>query len=467
MNIKRHPLNGRNFEYFSEDPDLAGEMAKAYIGGLQGGGVGACLKHFCCNNLEYDRLNQSSEVDERTLRELYYLPFEIACEAQPVSLMCSYNRINGTFGAEYAKGFALLRGEFGFRGAIVSDWSAVRDRTASAAAGLDLEMPFNGENYRKLCEDYRRGALSDAALDACAQRVLDLVYRCKEMRQGKKPARTDKERRAAARRIAAEGMVLLKNNGVLPLQAGGSAALSGCYARPDTCGMLRGGGSSAVNRGEEKFNLPARLAERGTEVRYEGAFRYDEVESFGQSARRAALLAAECDCSIVCVGLGEKFEREGADRETARLPAVQERAILESAKSNPNTVVVVFAGLMLLVYGSSSISRGIRSGSNADLVLGIVMAVVGLLLVIATGRMTAILLVVMALFIMALGVLAIVSNLDAGSRKRNTALVVGIALIIVGVVLLAYPGATTETMMVAVGVVMVVVSLLSLYSYMR
>ena len=131
------------------------------------------------------------------------------------------------------------------------------------------------------------------------------------------------------------------------------------------------------------------------------------------------------------------------------------------------SIVVVFAGVMLLVYGSSSISRGIRSGSNADLVLGIVMAVVGLLLVIATGRMTAILLVVMALFIMALGVLAIVSNLDAGKRRRNTALVVGIALIIVGVVLLAYPGATTETMMVAVGVVMVVVSLLSLYSYMR
>ena len=165
VNIKRHPLNGRNFEYFSEDPVLAGEMAKAYIGGLQGGGVGACLKHFCCNNLEYDRLNQSSEVDERTLRELYYLPFEIACEAQPVSLMCSYNRINGTFGAEYAKGFALLRGEFGFRGAIVSDWSAVRDRTASAAAGLDLEMPFNGENYRKLCEDYRH---SMPARSACS-----------------------------------------------------------------------------------------------------------------------------------------------------------------------------------------------------------------------------------------------------------------------------------------------------------
>lgn len=130
-------------------------------------------------------------------------------------------------------------------------------------------------------------------------------------------------------------------------------------------------------------------------------------------------------------------------------------------------VVVIFAGVMLMVYGSSSISRGIRSNSNADMILGVVMAVVGLLLVIATGRMTSILIIVMALFLMALGVLAIVTNLDAGNRRRNTALVVGIVMIIVGVVLLAYPGATTETMMIIIGVVLIVVSLLSLYSYMR
>lgn len=131
------------------------------------------------------------------------------------------------------------------------------------------------------------------------------------------------------------------------------------------------------------------------------------------------------------------------------------------------SVVVIFAGVMLMVYGSSSISRGIRSNSNADMILGVVMAVVGLLLVIATGRMTSILIIVMALFLMALGVLAIVTNLDAGNRRRNTALVVGIVMIIVGVVLLAYPGATTETMMIIIGVVLIVVSLLSLYSYMR
>ena len=171
VNIKRHPLNGRNFEYFSEDPVLAGEMAKAYIEGVQGGGVGVCLKHFCCNNLEYDRLHQSSDVDDRTLHEIYYAPFAIACEAKPVSVMCSYNRINGTYASEYKQGFDYLRRECGFDGAIFSDWDAVRDRAAAARAGLDLEMPFNQDNYEKLCADYRAGKLPDEELDACVQRV--------------------------------------------------------------------------------------------------------------------------------------------------------------------------------------------------------------------------------------------------------------------------------------------------------
>lgn len=125
-NIKRHPLNGRNFEYFSEDPYLAGMMAKSYIEGVQTRGVGACLKHFCCNNLEYNRFEQSSEVDERTLREIYYVPFELACKAKPVSIMSSYNRVNGRYASENKKGFSVLRNEFGFDGAIYSDWEAVR-----------------------------------------------------------------------------------------------------------------------------------------------------------------------------------------------------------------------------------------------------------------------------------------------------------------------------------------------------
>lgn len=344
VNIKRNPLNGRNFEYFSEDPYLAGKMAKSYIEGVQGRGVGVCLKHFCCNNLEYDRLHQSSDVDERTLREIYYKPFEIACEAKPVSVMCSYNRINGTYAAEYKQGFNVLREEFGFDGAIFSDWGAVRDRTASAKAGLDLSMPVCEEHVRKLRADYAAGRLSDEELDACAQRVLNLIVRCKKMRAGKEVVRTARERAEVAKEIAAEGMVLLKNDGLLPLDGIKRASVSGCFAKPDTIEMLRGGGSAGVEWLDKTFDIPAALEKRGYAVAYEGAFRYDGVESFHQNARTALLNAAESEVAVVCVGTGNPVEYEAGDRKTLRLPDVQERAILETAEQNENTVVIVFAG---------------------------------------------------------------------------------------------------------------------------
>lgn len=343
VNIKRHPLNGRNFEYFSEDPVLAGQMAKAYIEGVQGGGVGVCLKHFCCNNLEYDRLHQSSDVDERPLHEIYYAPFAIACEAKPVSVMCSYNRVNGTYASEYKQGFDYLRNACGFDGAIFSDWDAVRDRASAARAGLDLEMPFNQGNYEKLCADYRAGKLPDTALDACAQRVIDLVCRCKEMRKDARVRTSEAERATEARQIAAEGMVLLKNDGTLPLERGSAVMVGGCYAKPDTPDMIRGGGSACVVR-KDTFDLPARLAERGFSVRYEGAFRYDGVNSNVQNARTALEYAAESDVAIVCVGTGMPYEYEAGDRKTMRLQEVQERAIAEIAAQCERTVVVIFAG---------------------------------------------------------------------------------------------------------------------------
>ena len=344
VNIKRNPLNGRNFEYFSEDPYLAGTMAKNYIEGVQGQGIGVCLKHFCCNNLEYDRLHQSSDVDERTLRELYYRPFQIACEANPVSVMCSYNRINGTYAAEYRRGFDVLRNEFGFDGAIFSDWGAVRDRTASAKAGLDLSMPVCEDHYKKLHADYEAGRLTDEELNSCAQRVLDLIYRCKEMRRGKKAAITEKKRAEVSKKIAADGMVLLKNDGSLPFSGVKSVSVCGCFARPDTFEMLRGGGSAGVEWADKTFDIPAALEKRGYSVAYEGAFRYDGVESFSQNARAALLNAAKSDANIVCVGTGNPVEYEAGDRKTLRLPEVQERAILETAKQNENTIVIVFAG---------------------------------------------------------------------------------------------------------------------------
>ena len=344
VNIKRNPLNGRNFEYFSEDPYLAGTMAKSYIEGVQGRGAGVCLKHFCCNNLEYDRLHQSSDVDERTLREIYYKPFKIACEAKPVSVMCSYNRINGTYAAEYKRGFDVLRDEFGFDGAIFSDWGAVRDRTVSAKAGLDLSMPVCEEHFQKLRADYAAGRLTDEELDRCAQRVLDLIARCKKMRAGKRAETTEKKRAEVAKMIAAEGMVLLKNDGLLPLRGKKTVSVSGCFAKPDTIEMLRGGGSAGVEWLDKTFDLPAALGKRGYAVAYEGAFRYDGVESFHQNTRTALLNAAERDVAVVCVGTGNPVEYEAGDRRSLRLPDVQERAVLETAEQNENTVVIVFAG---------------------------------------------------------------------------------------------------------------------------
>lgn len=346
VNIKRDPRNGRNFEYFSEDPLLAGEMAESYIEGVQGRGIGVCLKHFCCNNLEYDRLHQSSDVDERTLRELYYRPFEIACRAHPVSVMCSYNRVNGVYASEYKKGFDVLRQEFGFDGAIISDWFAVRNRAASAMAGLDLEMPFSPENYEQLRADYAAGKLTDEALDACAQRVLDLIARCKEMQKGRSAKTTVSERRAAAMRVAAEGVVLLKNEGILPLAGAKRISVAGMYACPgkENLGMLAGGGSSCIVWSDPSFDIPQQLRMRGFTVSFEGAVGVDRPEFLRHDGRNALLNAAESDVNIVCVGTGNLVEYEDGDRKSLRLPAAQERLIRETAARNKHTVVIVFAG---------------------------------------------------------------------------------------------------------------------------
>lgn len=342
VNIKRDPLNGRNFEYFSEDPYLAGTMAESYIEGVQSRGVGVCLKHFCVNNLEYDRFHQTSDVDERTLREIYYVPFEIACKAKPVSVMCSYNRVNGTYASEYKKGFDVLRGEFGFDGAIISDWGSVRDRTKAAKAGLDIEMPFNEGNYQKLCNDYAEGKISDEELDACAQRVLDLAYRLNGMSQDKKPVTSEQQRLQASKEILSESIVLLKNDGVLPLSAGQKLFVCGVFAKAWPA-LLRGGGSACVHWTEENFDISAALEKRGFNVDYESAFFVKDVLAW-QNTRTAVLKAGRGDVNIVCVGTGEGTEYEGGDRESLRLPAVQEQAILDTAAQNPNTVVVLFAG---------------------------------------------------------------------------------------------------------------------------
>lgn len=342
VNVKRNPLNGRNFEYLSEDPLLAGTLAYEYIDGLQSKGVGACLKHYYVNNLEYNRLDQSSEVDERTLREIYLKSFELACEAKPISVMCAYNRINGVFASENEKGFRILREEFGFDGAVISDWGAVHDRAACAKAGLDLEMPYSEGNYNKLVADYKAGKIADEEVDACAERVLKLAERCEEMRRTRKVERTVEERFAVARKIAEEGIVLLKNDGILPLEKGQSIAVSGDFAAPGDSAKIAGGGSALVQWRGERFDLAKILGEKlGGEVRYARAF---WERGLICDARKAMTDAAECDVNVICAGTGAGIETEGRDREDMRLPKWEEESIRRLAEINPNTVVVLFAG---------------------------------------------------------------------------------------------------------------------------
>lgn len=348
VNIKRNPLNGRNFEYFSEDPYLAGTLAYEYIDGLQSHGVGACLKHYYANNLEYNRFEQSSEVDERTLREIYLKPFELACKAKPVSAMCAYNRINGIYASENKKGFDILRNEFGFDGVIYSDWEAVRNRTAAAKAGLDIEFPFSQKNYEALVADYKAGLLPEEDLDACVERILKLVYDCEELRKSRKKTKSKEERLEIAHKIALEGMVLLKNDGVLPLKKGVTVSVSGEFATPSRCGLVAGGGSAMVQWQGAFYNIPKLLSERlGCDVKYESGFCPKCIASNWQKPHIAIQNAAESDVAIVCAGTDSDIETEGSDRESMRLPSVQENMILETARRNENTVVVLFAGSAL------------------------------------------------------------------------------------------------------------------------
>lgn len=352
VNIKRSPLCGRNFEYFSEDPYLSGIMGKEYIEGMQGRGIGVCLKHFCANNLEYNRKEQTSDVDERTLREIYYKPFEIACEAKPVSIMCSYNRINGTRGSEYKKGFGVLRNEFGFDGAIISDWESVYDRAKSARAGLDLEMPYSEANYKKLVEDYKQGLISDEEIDRCARRVWEMILRCKEMREGKTAVSTCDQRLDVTQEILEEGIVLLKNNGVLPLKKGTSISTCGLYARPHhdpdrkRDDLLVGGGSASVTRSTPMCDFVTELEKQiGNSVVYEPAFQDIGIEPAYMRPGEAVTNAAISDVNIVFAGTGAKIEWESTDRTTMKLVGdAAERTILETAAVNPNTIVVLFAG---------------------------------------------------------------------------------------------------------------------------
>lgn len=342
VNIKRSPLCGRNFEYFSEDPYLAGTMAKAYIEGVQGTGLGTSLKHFCANNSEYDRNAISSEIDERTLREIYLAPFEIALQAKPTTVMCSYNLINGVYASE--NGYLLseiLRGEFGFDGLIVSDWGATHNAVRAAQATLDLTMPYAPEHIEALRAGYENGELTEAQIDERAGKVLGLIEKTKIERRA---TTTKPERHDIAVKAAKESIVLLKNEeNILPL-TGGKLLVAGLFGKLPPYG---GGGSSKVPTSYQPAPLTellsARLGERA-ELSYALAHDYGALGSSTQYATKVYQKAYGADVTLLCVGTNPQLEFEGGDREHLRLPQVYEDMILRTAKATENLVVIVYAG---------------------------------------------------------------------------------------------------------------------------
>lgn len=352
VNIKRTPLNGRNFEYFSEDPYLAGELAYEYVSGVQSKGVGTSVKHFAANNREYDRFYQSSELDDRTLHEIYLPAFARALEAKPWTVMCAYNLLNGVYCSEHKKLLdTILRGELGFEGVIVSDWGAVVDRAKSLKATLDLEMPHADGSFAVLKEAYARGFLTEEEIDASVDRLLALAEKAQKARPLRVVSHTKEERHEAAVRIAAEGAVLLKNGGALPLKDGERVLVCGKKAKT---GVYGGGGSSCVDSAFAPLPLDGLLQkENGTlDVRYCEGYFNDWGNLHGLFGLRAAAAEAErADKAIVVVGCDANTDCEGCDRTDLKLNPVAEDFIRAIAAAAKETVVVVYGGSAIDMSG--------------------------------------------------------------------------------------------------------------------
>jgi len=342
VNIKRSPLCGRNFEYYSEDPCLAGEAAAALIRGVQSKNVGTSIKHFAANNQEHRRMSTSSDMDERTMREIYLAPFERAVKtAKPWTVMCSYNRINGVYASENPLYLTdILRGEWDFDGYVMSDWGAVSDRVAGVAAGLDLEMPGSGGvNDRLIVEAVRSGRLDEAAVDRAAERILTINYRYLENAKPETPW-DKKAQHALARKLAAECMVLLKNEGgILPLKEGARVAAIGAFAEAP---RFQGGGSSHINCFKTESFLEAAKDIPG--VVYAEGYRADTEEADEALVARAVEAARGAEYAVVFAGLPDAFESEGYDRAHMKMPANQNALIEAVAVANPNTIVVLHNG---------------------------------------------------------------------------------------------------------------------------
>ena len=353
-NIKRSPLCGRNFEYFSEDPHLTGALASAYVRGVQSRGVGTSLKHFAANNQETDRMRRSSNVDERTLREIYLRGFgTVVRSAQPWTVMCSYNRINGVLASQnHWLLTEVLRDEWGFEGLVVSDWGAVRDRVAALNAGLDLEMPANQAHQDAVHRGLAAGGIDEETIDRAFRRVEAVLRRAHESVKDADGSFDVDAHHALARRAAGQAIVLLSNDGVLPLDAAdvedaASLAVIGEFARTP---RYQGAGSSRVNPTRLDNALEALSAALGRDLPFAPGFTTDPRNPVDDGAHdEAVTVARTAGLVLMFLGLGENHESEGYDRTTLDLPAEQLALLDDVLAVNPNVVVVLSNGSSVLL----------------------------------------------------------------------------------------------------------------------
>lgn len=346
VNIKRSPLGGRNFEYFSEDPLLSTQMATGHIQGVQSQGVGTSLKHFAVNNQEERRMSIDAVVDERTLREIYLASFEGAVkDGQPWTVMCSYNKVNGTYAGENEWLLTdILKDEWGHEGLVVSDWGAVNERADALAAGLELEMPTSGGiGERKVIDAVESGQLPLDKLDRAVERMLTLIFNAVDQNQDGATYNKD-EHHQLARKVAAESMVLLKNEeGILPLGREGDVAIIGAFARKP---RFQGGGSSHINptKVDDIVEEMTQVAGEGVTFSYAPGYRI-EADDVDETLMHEAVQAAQsADTAVVFVGLPDRYESEGYDRAHLRLPDNHIRLIEEIAKVQSRVVVVLSNG---------------------------------------------------------------------------------------------------------------------------
>ncbi|MDQ1130340.1 glycoside hydrolase family 3 C-terminal domain-containing protein [Microbacterium sp. SORGH_AS_0888] len=348
VNIKRSPLCGRNFEYLSEDPIVAGVLGAAYVRGVQSKGVGTSLKHFAANNQETDRMRASSDIDPRPLREIYLRGFQRVVEdAQPWTVMCSYNRINGVYASEDPWLLTqVLRDEWGFEGLVVSDWGAVNERVAALAAGLDLEMPSSdGRTDAEIVAAIESGALSEDYLDIAAGRVVGLVRKV-QAGAGTITGPLDVEaHHALAREAAGRSIVLLRNEGgVLPLATDTAVAVIGAFAETP---RYQGAGSSLINPTRLDTALEEIRAVATAEVVYAPGFGLAAEVAEDETARlraEAVQAASDAEVAVVFLGLPARLESEGYDRDDIDLPAEQLALLDAVLRVQPNTVVVLSNG---------------------------------------------------------------------------------------------------------------------------